>query len=206
MERLADIARDLNRPMAVLRATQAKMGLPLLRGDRYPAGYVLFLRKVMAFRRLGVGEDRLVRLFESEKKLMQLLNADAGGSDVWFLDFVMQAGGGARRLLLTNYDVGCDLEAHALQPGLNLSDRPKELFGEKEMGEDALRVLKKYLAEHRAVIEAIEGELPLLRGALAWGRKLVVRRAVSRGKPAPKRKARARRKKGGGGDALPGMG
>lgn len=206
MERLSDIARDLNRPVPVLRAMQARLGLPVLRGDRYPAAYVLFFRKVMAFRRLGVGEDRLARLFELEKKLMRLLNADAAGSDAWFLDFVMQAGGGARRLLLTNFDVGCDLESHALQPGLDLVGRPKELFGEKEMGEDVLRVLRKYLAEHRAVIEAIDGELPLLRGALAWGRKLLGRRRVAKDKPTPRRERRTSRGKGGAGDVLPGMG
>ncbi|HPA17165.1 MAG TPA: hypothetical protein PLU30_05425 [Verrucomicrobiae bacterium] len=206
MERLTDLARDLNRSVPVLRAMQAKLGLPVLRGDRYPGQYVVFLRKVMALRRLGVGEDRLVRLFDLEKKLMVLLNADALGSETWFLDSVMQAGGGARRLLLTNFDVGCDLGARALQPGLDLRGRSRELFGAAEMGEDALRILRKYLAEYRAVIEAIKGELPLLHGALAWGKRLIGRRCVADDKKAPGQTRRHRHKMGGMGDLLPGMG
>jgi len=207
MERLTDIARGMNRPLPVVRALQAKLGLPILRGDRYPAEYVVFLRKVMALRQLGVGEDRIVRLFQLEQKLMRVMNADAVDSETWFLDFVVQVGGGARRLLLTNYDVGCDLESSGLQPGLALAQREKELFKTAQMGEDALRILRKYLNEYRSVIEVIRGELPLLRGALAWGSKLVGKPGVTVDKKAKKPvRRRTKREKGAArGQLLPGL-
>lgn len=204
MEHLSEMARELNRPVAALKKMLKDLGLPVPRRERYPTEYVVFLRKVMALRRLGVGEERLARLFQLEKDLMRLLRADVAGSEIWFLDFVMQVGGGARRLLLTNFDVGCDLEARALQPGLDLAGRHEELFEGEAMGEDALRVLKKYLAERATVLSTIEAEMPLLRGAVLWGRKVLGRH------PGPKGKARAGRKRrrmarGGSGEALPGL-
>lgn len=206
MERLTEIARSLNRPLPVIRALQAKMGLPVLRGDRYPPAYVILLRKMMALRRLGVSEERIARLFELEQKLMRLLNADALDSETWFLDFVMQVGDKSRRLLLTNFDVGCDLETRAVQPGLALAGREKELFKAGQGGEDAMRMLVKYLGEYHAVIQVIAGELALLRGALAWGKKLaagIPGDEKAHAKPARRRGKRENRRSSG--QMLPGM-
>ena len=49
------------------------------------------------------------------------------------------------RLLLSNADLGVPLMALDLQAGLDFQVRPPELFEGKEMGEDALRLLRSLL-------------------------------------------------------------
>jgi hypothetical protein len=55
-----------------------------------------------------------------------------------------------RRLLLTNHDLGVEIHTRMLQPDLNFAVSAPELFAGPEMGEDALRVLGKYLKPLKA--------------------------------------------------------
>ena len=52
-----------------------------------------------------------------------------------------------------------------LQLGLNFGDALPELFGGKEMGEDALRVLEAYLVALATIRRDVASELPTLRAA-----------------------------------------
>jgi hypothetical protein len=112
---LADIAKRLNRSSVVISGFQNRIELPSLDGAAYSDAYLAFLRTVVYLRTVGLAEDRLLRLWHLEKKLLQLNHVDSAGSKTWFLD-----SGGAitrrdRRLLLTNYDIGIAVPAHAIQ-------------------------------------------------------------------------------------------
>ena len=119
-------------------------------------------------RTLGIAEDRLLRLWHLEKKLLQLLHVDSTGSKTWFLDSCGAITRRDRRLLLTNYDIGIAVPAHALQLGLNFAEKPPELFAGKEMGEDALRVLNDIIPLQAAIRADVAAELPHLRETVKW--------------------------------------
>jgi hypothetical protein len=135
-------------------------------------GYLAFLKAVLHLRTLGIAEERLLRLWHLEKKLLQLLNVDSTGSKTWFLDSCGAITRRDRRLLLTNYDIGIAVPAHALQLGLNFSEELPELFAGKEMGEDALRVLNEIIPLQAAIRADVAAELPHLREAAKWAARL----------------------------------
>ena len=108
----------------------------------------------------------------TRKKLLTLLNVDSTGSATWFLDACGRTSHRSRRLLLSNHDLGVPLTSHILQPGLNFRASLPELFAGREMGEDVLRVLEKYLKALGAVHREVINELPQLRAALKRGRSL----------------------------------
>jgi hypothetical protein len=78
-----------------------------------------------------------------------------------------------RRLLLSNYDVGISVPAHALQLGLNFAASLPELFVGKEMGKDALRVLNDIIPLQAAIRADVAAELPHLRETAKWAARLV---------------------------------
>lgn len=59
-----------------------------------------------------------------------------------------------------------------LQLGLNFADTTPELFAGTEMGEDALRVLQDYRKLYARICADIKTEIPHVREAVAWARKL----------------------------------
>ena len=160
---LGDVAKELNRSVVYLRGLQARFALPAL--EAYPSSYVAFLRMIVLMRTCGVSEDALLRLWHLETKLLSLLHADSTGSSTWFFDACGQITHRKRRLLLSNYDLGVAIPAKVLQLGLNFGDALPELFGGKEMGEDALRVLEAYLAALATIRRDVASELPTLRAA-----------------------------------------
>jgi hypothetical protein len=97
-----------------------------------------------------------------------LLHADSTGSPTWFLDSCGQTTNAGQRLLLTNHDLGVPVPSRALQLGLNFTDTLPELFAGRDMGEDLLRILNDYLKLYTRILDAIQGELPLLRAATRW--------------------------------------
>ena len=148
---LADIAQALNRPAVVTSGLQNRFELPPADGAGYTDAYLAFLRTLVHLRTLGIAEDRLLRLWHLEKKLLQLLHVDSTGSKTWFLDSCGAITRRDRRLLLTNYDIGIAVPAHALQLGLNFAEKTRELFAGKEMGEDAFRVLNDIIPLQTAI-------------------------------------------------------
>ena len=163
---LADIAQRLNRPAVVISGLQNRFELPAFEGASYSDAYLAFLRT------LGIAEDRLLRLWVLEKKLLQLLHVDSTGSKTWFLDSCGAITRRDRRLLLSNYDIGIAVPAHALQLGLNFAATLPELFAGKEMGEDALRVLNDIIPLQTAIRADVAAELPHLRETVKWAARL----------------------------------
>jgi len=172
MHTLADLAQSLNRSAVYLRGLQTRFALPVPQGGSYSDAYAAFLRTVVRVRILGVSESALVRLWELEKKLLTLLNVDSTGSATWFLDACGQTSHRARRLLLSNYDLGVALPSRMLQPSLNFRATLPELFAGNEMGEDALRVLESYLETLVTIHREVNNELPQLRATVRRARAL----------------------------------
>ena len=119
MHTLGDMAKALNRPAVVLSGLQNRFELPAFEGAGYSDAYLAFLRTVVFLRTLGIAEDRILRLWHFEKKLLQLLHVDSTGSKTWFLDSCGAITRRDRRLLLSNYDIGirlCDPFTHLSAP------------------------------------------------------------------------------------------
>lgn len=171
MHNLAAMVRMLHRPAVYLRGLQTRFDLPLLDGDAYSEAYLAFFRTLLHLRILGISEDRLREAWRLERKLLQLLHVDSGGSPTWFLDACGQAAHPERRLLLSNYDMGLDLCANAVQAELDFSVRPPELFLGREMGEDAIRLLGECVKLQRQILDDVRREAVLVRDALSWTRR-----------------------------------
>ena len=168
MHNLAELAKELHRPVVYVTGLQARFGLPVVVGRGYSEAYLAFLEVVVRLRILCVREETLRELWEVEKKLLGLLHVDTASSPTWFLDACGQQGKRGRRLLLTNYDLGPPMEAGSLQLGLDFSDSKPELFLGKEMGEDALRVLRDYRRLVAEIREKVRAEVEPVKQALRW--------------------------------------
>jgi hypothetical protein len=166
------MAKALNRSSVYLRGLQARLELPLFEGTGYSGAYLAFLKGVIFLRTLNIAEENIRDLWFLEKKLLQLLHADSTGSPTWFLDACGQTTHRKRRLLLTNYDLGFEVPSMALQFGLDFNETPPELFTSVEMGEDAQRVLADYLHLYRRIRADVEEEVPLVRAAIRWMKRL----------------------------------
>jgi hypothetical protein len=169
---LADIAKALGRPATVISGLENRFELPRSDGAGYSGAYLALLRTITCLRTLGITEDRLLRLWRLEKKLLQLLHVDSTGSNTWFLDSCGATTRRERRLLLTNYDIGMAVPARALQLGLNFAAKPPEFSDGKEMGEDALRVLNEIIPVQSAIRTDVPAELPHLRETAKWAARL----------------------------------
>lgn len=169
---LADLSKALNRPAVYISGLQTRFELPQLHSIADSKAVLEFLRGIIALRAFNVPEESLRDLWRLEKKLLQLVHADSAGSPTWYLDACGQGADRRRRLLLSNYDVGMDLTAGALQLGLDFASRPTELFAGKEMGEDAMRVLAQCVAINQKIFRQIKSELPGIRSAINWAAPL----------------------------------
>jgi hypothetical protein len=168
MQTFGDMAKDLNRPTVYLSGLQKRFELPAFEGAGYSPAYVAFLRGVVALRTFDISEETLRDLWHLEKKLLQLLHVDSTGSCTWFLDSCGVTTHPKRRLLLTNHDLGVPLTGSEVQTGLNFAKSLPELFAGKEMGEDALRVLRECLKLRARILAEIATELPHVRAAVKW--------------------------------------
>lgn len=172
MHALGDLAKALNRPVIYLTGLQVRFELPVFSAAGYQSSYLEFLKAIVHLRTLNVSEEVIRDLWRLERKLLQLLHMDSTGSPTWFLDSCGLTTHMRRRLLLTNHDLGVEIHARMLQPGLNFTTSKPELFAGQEMGEDALRVLGEYIKLHERIRMARTAELPSLRSTLAWVKRL----------------------------------
>jgi hypothetical protein len=170
MKTLGDIATDLHRPVVYLHGLMTRFELPLPGAGDYPASYQAFLGRLVYLRVMNVSEDSLRDLWSLEKKLLRLLHADTTGSSTWYLDACGQANHPRRRLLLSNFDMGVELDTQSLQPGLNFAAAPVELFPGTEMGEDALRLLSEVQALTQQIKEGVRREMPVVKAAMHWAK------------------------------------
>jgi hypothetical protein len=170
MQTLGDMAKSLNRSAVYLAGLQRRFELPTFQGAAYSPAYAAFLRGVVALRTFDISEETLRELWNVEKKLLQLLHVDSTGSRTWFLDSCGATRHRKRRLLLSNHNLGVALTGRAVQTGLNFASSLPELFAGKDMGEDALRVLRACLTIHARIRDDIASELPHIRVAIEWAR------------------------------------
>jgi hypothetical protein len=138
--------------------------------EDYPECYVAFLRKVRDLRNLGVSEEKLGDLWDLEKKLIAILHLDLGVGALSLIEGCAAEADPERRLLLSNADLGVPLMARDVQTGLDFHSRPRELFEEKEMGEDALRLLGEYRVILQDIRETVGRERGVLKSSLQWER------------------------------------
>ena len=172
MHTFADLAKALNRSTVYLSGLQSRFELPVIEGAAYSEAYLAFLQTVVHLRTLSITEEMLRDLWHIEKKLLVLLHADSTGSPTWFLDSCGATTSPKRRLLLTNYELGAEVQGKGVQLGLNFADTAPELFAGKEMGEDALRVLNDYRKLHARISANVKAELPQVREAVAWSKRV----------------------------------
>ena len=172
MQTFADLAKALNRSTVYLSGLQSRFELPVFDAAGYSEAYLAFLQTVVHLRTLSISEETLRDLWHIEKKLLVLLHADSTGSPTWFLDSCGATTNPKQRLLLTHHDMGVAIHGASLQLGLNFADTAAELFAGQEMGEDAMRELNKYRKLHARISSDIKAELPHLRAAVAWSKKI----------------------------------
>jgi len=147
-----------------------RFGLPVL--EDYPECYQNFLRKIRDLRNLGVSEEKLVNLWNLERKLIDILHLDLGDGNLSHIHGCCVEADPERRLLLSNAELGVPLMARDLQTGLDFQALPKELFEGREMGEDCLRLLGEYRILFQEVREIVGRERGVLKESLCWERPL----------------------------------
>lgn len=166
----AEIATALNRSHLEIENLRRKFELPTFPGAGYSEAYLVFLRIIVRLRTLHVSEAKLSDLWKLERKLMQLLHADSTGSPTWFLDSCGVRSNPERRLLLSNYELGVDIEVGGVQLGLDFAENPPELFPSAVMGEDALRILNDYRRRYQKIRAHVDRELPMTAEAVKWAK------------------------------------
>lgn len=72
------------------------------------------------------------------------------------------------RLLLSNAELGVPLMAQEVQAGLDFHQRPRELFDGREMGDDALRLLREYRLLLQEVRDVLGREVKVLKESIKW--------------------------------------
>jgi hypothetical protein len=169
---LAEIAAELGRDRLYLLGWMKRFELPPGHGNRYLATYLSFFRTVVFLKLAQIPEEKLVELWTLEKKLMNLLHVDTSSSPTWMIDGHTATGNDSRRLFLSRFDIGTDLQSACVQPGLDFSPAPAELFGGRDMGEDALRLLGIYLAELKPVLATVASQSALLGEAARWAGRI----------------------------------
>jgi hypothetical protein len=172
MHTLAEIAKALNRSTVYLSGLQSRFDLPTLGGADYSDAYRAFLQTVVYLRTLSITEETLRDLWHIEKKLLRLLHADSTDSLTWFLDSCGANTRPKRRLLLTNYELGAEIQAKGVQLRLNFGVTAHELFPGREMGEDALRVLNDYHKLYARISTEVKVELQHVRDAVRWSKRV----------------------------------
>jgi hypothetical protein len=172
MYALGDMAREVGRSAAYIKGLQQRFALPVLEGVAYSEAYLALVRKLVFLRTLGISEEAILKVWTLEKKLLTLLNADASGSPTWFLDQCGRRGRPRQRLLLSHFDLGCDLFARKLQVLLPMRGQKRELFPGHEMGEDAMRLLDDYLAAYERIRRDAAAQVKPLRAAATWAGRL----------------------------------
>ena len=161
-----ELAEKLGRPALWISRMRKRFGLPVL--EQYPECYEAFLRKVRDLRNLGVSDEKLGALWDVERKIIAILHLDLGGGELSLIEGYTVDADPDHRLLLSNADLGVPLMALDLQTGLDFQVRPLELFEGKEMGEDALRLLREYRKLLKEIMETVARERNVLKDSLRW--------------------------------------
>jgi hypothetical protein len=133
---------------------------------------VAFIRKVRDLRNLGVSEEKLGDLWDLERKLISILKLDLGGGELSLIEGCTAESDPSHRLLLSNADLGVPIMARDVQTGLDFQKRPSELFEGREMGDDALRILREYSDLLDETLKIVARESKVLKNSLRWAKSL----------------------------------
>ena len=166
----SELSERLHRPALWITRMRKRFGLPVL--EVYPECYEAFLRKVRDLRNLGVSEEKLGKLWDLERKLIEILHLDPGGGELSLIEGCSAEADPDRRLMLSNADLGVPLMAQDVQAGLDFQSRPRELFEGKAMGEDALQILREYRCILQEVREIVKRERKVLSESLRWEKSI----------------------------------
>jgi len=165
--KLKELAATCGKSVPFVMTTQKKFGLPASKD--YSDGYATLLSKLIYLQLASVSQKGIKALLTRERKLLKLLKTDSlAHSPTWFEDLCKDKFG-PRRLLLSGFDLG---HRAGVQTGLDFAERDRELFGGKEMGDDALLALKLCRESQRTVTARLQQEIPVLSSALKWSRKV----------------------------------
>jgi len=171
MHTLAQLSKTLNRSNVEISGLQSRFELPVFAGAGYSEAYLAFLGTVVNLRTLAVSEEKLRELWQVERKLLQLLHVDSTGSPTWFLDSCGASANPKRCLLLSNYEMGAEIDGGGIQLGLDFAETPPELFPGEVMGEDALRLLRVYRGLETGIRAQVKAALSRVRAAVKWAGK-----------------------------------
>ena len=166
----SELSERLGRPALWISRMRKHFGLPVL--EDYPECYEAFLRKVRDLRNLGVSEEKFGQLWDLERKLIDILHLDLGDGNLSHIQGSTVEADPERRLLLSNADLGVPLMARDLQTGLDFQALPKVLFEGKEMGDDALRILREYSDLLDETLKTVSRESKVLKDSLRWAKAL----------------------------------
>ena len=167
--KLKELAEKCGKSVPFIMTTQKKYALPA--GKEYSDGYAALLSKLIYLQLASIPQKEIKTLLTRERKLLELLKADSlTHSPTWFEDLCVDKFG-PKRLLLSGYDLG---HRTGVQTGLDFAERDSELFGNHEMGDDALRALKLCMESQETILARLRKEIPVLSNALKWSRKVAV--------------------------------
>ncbi len=164
-----DIGCRLDEVQRILREFGLE-GVDYEKGERYRS-LLACVRQLVFLRIAGVGIATVRKLWEVERKLIEMIHGDSHGSPSWLVDGWGEKGKVRQRLFLTRYAIGADVDGLAIQEGLNFSEQSRELFEKDEMGEDVLRLLEDYTKRHRKLSQLMGRVQPLLQETARWAKQ-----------------------------------
>jgi hypothetical protein len=167
---LTAMAKAVGKSVPFVMNLQKQYGLTSCKS--YGDNYAALVKKLIYLSVCSVPIKDIKALLKSERRLLELLKVDSlQESQDWFESLcTMKAG--PTRLLLSGYDIGHELSGNTVQAGLDFSDRDKELFGDGEMGSDALVGLRLYVGILEGIQERMRKETPVLQQALRWNKRV----------------------------------
>ena len=168
--RVKGVAEAVGKSVPYVMNLQQKYGLAVCKV--YSEGHAVLIKKLIYLSICSVPIKDIKTLLKRERRLLELLRVDSQQETPDWFESLCTMKSGARRLLLTGYDIGYALSGEVVQPGLDFSSRGKELFGESEMGSSALVGLKLYVKIREEVRSKMKQELPVMAAALPWCRKI----------------------------------
>jgi len=164
---LKQLAEKCGKSAPFIMTVQKKYALPA--DKEYSDGYAVLVSKLIWLQIASVPKKEISALLTRERKLLELLKADSHTpGSTWFED-QCKDNWGPGHLLLSGYGLG---HTSGLQTGLDFAERDSELFGNHEMGDDALRALKLCMESQGAVTARLQKEIPVLSNALKWARRV----------------------------------
>jgi hypothetical protein len=167
---LTAVAKSVGKSVPFVMNLQKQYGLTTCKS--YSTSYVVVVKKLAYLSVCSVPIKDIKALLKSERRLLELLKVDSLQESTDWFESLCTVKAGPTRLLLSGYDIGHELSGNTVQAGLDFSERDKELFGEGEMGSDALVGLRLYVTILEGIQAKMRKEAPVLQQALRWNKRV----------------------------------